>query len=334
MNKLFVWAALLIFGIGGAWYWYQGRGSGAALHPDLYPLYTGVTWGEVQAVSTERGPAYQMQSQPFTDVVNLGEKFVPFEQYYQDKLVKAGWTQDIQEEASGPGSEISVYRKGDQFIVVSYQSTFKVKHADAPSECPCDITFTLASGTQVGPTRAQQQAMREYHDQALDFSLTLPTAVATAQSDADYSVDPSYEYTAFGPGKSIAGVKFSIPKGRAAGTNLSDDTYVSVEHLPAGASCTATAFLDDPRTKAKTLQEGAIAYSAASSTGAAVGNRYEEWVYARKDSPPAGGPCIAVRYFIHYAAIENFPEGTVREFDRTALLQEFDQIRRTLRLAQ
>jgi hypothetical protein len=82
--------------------------------------------------------------------------------------------------------------------------------------------------------------------------------------------------------------------------------------------------------KSQTVKEGVRSYSVASTTDAAVGNRYEEWVYAIPDSHP----CTAVRYFIHYAAIENFPQGAVQEFDKAALLSTFDQIRRTLALPQ
>jgi len=66
----------------------------------------------------------------------------------EEKLTAAGWVRDMSREAGGPGAEVSVYTKGEQFIVVMFQSLFKVKHADAPSECPCDVTFSLMSGTQ------------------------------------------------------------------------------------------------------------------------------------------------------------------------------------------
>jgi hypothetical protein len=74
------------------------------------------------------------------------------------------------------------------------------------------------------------------------------------------------------------------------------------------------------------MNDGEMLYSVASSTGAAAGNRYDETVYAL----PGTNPCIAVRYFIHYGVIENYPAGTVRAFDEAALRSEFDAIRRTL----
>ena len=34
-------------------------------------------------------------------------------------------------------------------VIVFFSSDFKVKNPDAPSECPCDVQFSLISGTQV-----------------------------------------------------------------------------------------------------------------------------------------------------------------------------------------
>ncbi len=333
-NNLLYTIIVLVLVIGG-WYWYANQQIGtASLHPDLYPLYSGATWGEVQAKTTSDGAGYEVVSVPFTDITNLAEKFMPFETYYENTLTAAGWVRDMSREASGPGAEISVYTKGDQFIIVSYHSDFKVDKPDALSECPCDLQFSLMSGTQTGPTPAEIAAARTYRDTALGFTVILPTAISPSKSDSLWSVDSAYEYQAGGPGTSIAGVKFSIPTSLAAGTNLSNDSYISVEHLPAGSppagGCDTAVFMQDPSAQSHTVREGVLSYSVASSTGAAAGNRYEETVYARLDS----SPCIAVRYFIHYAAIQNFPEGEVREFDKTALLEEFDQIRRTLALGK
>lgn len=327
MNKTLLHIIIVSAIVVGGWYWYSNQERDTVtLYADVYPLYAGVSWGEPQRRVTTDGPALEVESVPFTDVTNIAEKAMPFEKYYDDKLIAAGWARDDSRAAGGPGSAIMYYTKGEQFVVVSFFTDFKVKHPDAPSECPCDVQFSLISGTQEGPTPAELQARHIYRDAALGFSVTLPTEIATAKSDLLYSVDTAYEYTAGGPGTAIRGVKFTIPTSIAAGTNLSSDSYVSVEHLPAGQKCDAAAFLVDASAKSRVMKEGVLEYSVASSTDAAVGNRYEETVYARAGS----SPCIAVRYFIHYGAIENYPEGEVREFDKAALLQEFDQIRRTL----
>ncbi len=153
------------------------------------------------------------------------------------------------------------------------------------------------------------------------FSIRLPEG---------YTPDESYRYQEVGPGKDVAGIKFTIPAAVAAGTNLSVDTYLSVEEVPQTLLCTAALFLEKGRgTTAYMIPDGGTDYSVASSTGAGAGNRYDETVYAI----PGTNPCIAVRYFIHYGVIQNYPEGVVREFDETALLAAFGAIRRTLTLA-
>jgi hypothetical protein len=75
----------------------------------------------------------------------------------------------------------------------------------------------------------------------------------------------------------------------------------------------------------ETIDQG-VTYSVSSSMGAGAGNRYEETVYALVGTRP----CFAVRYFVHYGAIENYPSGTIQQFNKQALLKEFDSIRRTL----
>lgn len=147
---------------------------------------------------------------------------------------------------------------------------------------------------------------------------------------AGYTLDESYTYTGLGPVQTIKGTKFAVDPAIVSGTNLSPDSYVSVEPM-AGAvnSCSAEIYLSNARS-AGFVDEGGRRFSVASSTGAAAGNRYEETVFAT----PVQDGCMAVRYFVHYGAIGNYPEGQVKEFDRAALLSQFDQIRRSLTLAQ
>jgi hypothetical protein len=74
------------------------------------------------------------------------------------------------------------------------------------------------------------------------------------------------------------------------------------------------------------ITDNNVEYSFASSTDARAGNRYEEQVWAF----PGTNPCFAIRYFIHYMAIENYPKNTVSEFNRDALIDQFDKIRTLL----
>jgi len=45
-------------------------------------------------------------------------------------------------------------------------------------------------------------------------------------------------------------------------------------------------------------------------------------------------PLYGSAYFVHYGAIENYPQGAVKEFDKAGLLSLFDQIRQTLVIVQ
>ena len=141
-----------------------------------------------------------------------------------------------------------------------------------------------------------------------------------------FSVDASYKYQALGPGKDIAGIKFTIPTTMASGTNLSSfDTGVSVEEIPDAQDCNATLFVY-PGVKAVNITDNNTEYSFVTTSDAGAGNFYEEKVWAM----PGTNPCIAIRYFIHSTNIGNYTPGTVREFDRASLINQFDQMRRSL----
>ncbi|MFM2374822.1 MAG: hypothetical protein RLZZ234_817 [Candidatus Parcubacteria bacterium] len=158
------------------------------------------------------------------------------------------------------------------------------------------------------------------------FSLRLPS-IKSAMSDG-YAIDETFKNTQ-SPKLVIDGVKFTIPRARATTTNLSTDTFVSVEHVRNADVCTANLFFEDAAPALQKTENG-IAYSVATFSGAGAGNRYLETVYAI----PGTNPCVAMRYMVHYTALENYATGTVRAFDQAALTTEFDQIRRTLVLNQ
>ncbi|HEV7448995.1 MAG TPA: hypothetical protein VGP13_00440 [Candidatus Paceibacterota bacterium] len=129
------------------------------------------------------------------------------------------------------------------------------------------------------------------------------TASSTPAGWVVYSDAAGRFSVSYPQGYSANGAVFTIPASLYQGTNLSSDTSISVVDIPQGQDC-----------------------KDASSTDAGAGNRYEETVFA---TPIASG-CLAVRYFVHYGAIENYPQDAVREFDRQALLAQFDAIRATL----
>lgn len=139
-----------------------------------------------------------------------------------------------------------------------------------------------------------------------------------------YGVDEKYIYN-INPNKQIHGVKFLIPNYLRQGTNLSSDTYISVEKIPQEFDCKAGLFLDG-NPVSKDIVENQISYSMASSSGAGAGNRYEEIVYALSGT----NSCVGIRYFIHYGVIQNYDPGTVKEFNMSSIIKEFDLIRSTV----
>lgn len=169
----------------------------------------------------------------------------------------------------------------------------------------------------VAPQPAGSDLTQAYATSSMGFSIRYPQG---------FTLDESYRYQEMGPGKDIAGVKFTIPAPMAAGTNLGSDSYLSIETLPQVQDCKASLFLEGATPREVT--DNGTTYSVASTTGAGAGNRYEETVYAF----PGTNPCLAIRYFVHYSVFENYPSGAVTRFDHTALIGEFDAIRRTLTL--
>ncbi|HET7714586.1 MAG TPA: MliC family protein [Bauldia sp.] len=155
----------------------------------------------------------------------------------------------------------------------------------------------------------------------LGFSLRYPPG---------YAVDGGYVFDGFGPGRDIAGVAFTIPEAMTTGTNLAADTRLSVETMPNAPACVATAFIPGPAENVRILTENNTDYSVAESSEAGAGNVFDTTVYALLGT----SPCLAVRYFVHSANIDNFDPGTVTQFDRNALIAEFDAIRKTLVVGQ
>lgn len=174
---------------------------------------------------------------------------------------------------------------------------------------------------EVVPQPVGSDLSQVYSNQGGEFSVRYPK---------DWTADATYHYTNLGPEEpKIYGVKFSVSDLLTKGTNLSSDTGISVEEMPNMLECTAYPFLISPTAISKETIDG-TAYSVARASDAAAGNRYEETVYALVGT----NPCIAVRYFIHYGAIENYPEGAVTEFDATALRSLFGEVRKTLIINQ
>lgn len=176
------------------------------------------------------------------------------------------------------------------------------------------------------PHQSSATTTKKYLYDNIRFSIILPRfTIAPELSRTDsYAVDETYTYGLI-PGENIQGVKFTIPAQFSEKTNLSKDSYLSVEYIDNVNKCTADIFLEGTHPFSSFTEKG-TAFTAASSTDAGAGNRYEETVYATRSK----NTCFAVRYYIHYSVFENYPAGTVTQFNHQALIEEFDKIRKSL----
>ena len=188
------------------------------------------------------------------------------------------------------------------------------------------IVFVAAAGIFVWKTLPNSKApVQQPAPQPQEMATsTYATTTFSVVYSRDFTADDSHVYDQVNPNKPISGVRFTAPVAMGTGTNLANDTYLSVEQLPRAQNCTGDIYLA-ANVKASEVTESGVKYSLATSSGAAAGNLYEEMVYALSGS----SPCTAVRYYIHSTNIGNYATGTV-EFDRAALLAAFDTIRQSL----
>jgi hypothetical protein len=164
---------------------------------------------------------------------------------------------------------------------------------------------------------AAPEGWKTYTNHVLGYSISYP---------GDWRVVVDYVYPGFGPDHPIKGVAFEIPSTISARTNLSPHlTNVSVESREGRGPCDARRFIPDPADMHDVAEFGRT-WSVATQQDAGAGNRYDIKVFVVKNS----SPCLAVRYFIHFMAFENYTPGSVRRFDRAALIRQFDAVRKTL----
>jgi len=233
--------------------------------------------------------------------------------FYQGSVtltLSDGRTKTLPQAASGSGSRYA--EADDTFVFWGKGNTAFITEGGSQTQT---YTGCIAVAPDTTKTLSQIYATTS----ALGFTFRFPQ---------NYVVDQNYKYQELGANKTIAGVKFTVPAPATLGTNLSKDTYISVEVQPKASTCSADLFLE---TKAvSTFADSGTTYSVATSSDAAAGNRYDEAVFAI----PGSSPCTAVRYFIHSTNIGNYDPGTIQEFDRVGLINEFDNIRRSLVLGR
>ncbi len=276
-------------------------------------MWTKIVIGAIALVVLGAGAVYYFKGNPLEKPVNSvtfvceADKTIKAD-FYTDKVslvLSDGRTFTLPQVISGSGARYAT--ENESFVFWNKGDTaFITEGAQGDTFKNCDVVVP------------GEEARTAYASSTMGVTIKYPKS---------YTLDAAYQYVGF-PNKPISGVKIVIPTTMATGTNLSTDTGISVEQLPRARNCSADIYITDD-VRATEVTEDGVVYSVASTSGAGAGNFYEETVYAIPDSKP----CTALRYFIHSTNIGNYPEGTVREFDKAALIAAFDKIRQSLVLA-
>jgi hypothetical protein len=118
-----------------------------SLNPDVYPLYGGLSWSNASSTDEYSNlVGYEVSASAAKNISNIAEVSSPFEKYYSEKLESLGWTVDNSLAAGGPGSDITAYKKGSEYIIIRFDTNFKGTKANEPVQCPCDVAFYVFSG--------------------------------------------------------------------------------------------------------------------------------------------------------------------------------------------
>jgi hypothetical protein len=125
-------------------------------------------------------------------------------------------------------------------------------------------------------------------------------------------------------------IRFNVPQKSLEGSNLGEAAVIigaSKENAIVN-ECLATSseIENEKRLDEKKILSGAD-FSIFQGLGAAAGNRYDTTDYRTiKDKV-----CYEITLLLHYGDIHNYPEGTVKEFDRTKILEMLGRVADTFK---
>ena len=156
-----------------------------------------------------------------------------------------------------------------------------------------------------------------YVDPQGRFSLTYPDDFAPAHYNAA-------QVTKIPPDFSLQ----YIDTQQLTTTNLNEVYYLlGISDDPQQVTtCTGSLNFEQPETELGTTTINGVDYTKSQGGGVGAGNIYEQVYYRGLHN----GSCVEITYFVHYGNIGNYPPGAVKEFDRTALYQELDEITASL----
>ena len=171
--------------------------------------------------------------------------------------------------------------------------------------------FSLA--VALAPALAATGPTKPYHDRH-GFALRLPVNASVetdTQENGQLDLIPT------------AAVVVSLDPNPFKGTNLGDASVsVGVSNDPAIVEACKAGQAAQGEKPAGTATLGGVKFTRFTFEDAGAGNRYGSTVYRGM----AGGNCYELVEFLHWAAIENFSPGAIKEFDRAKIEAELHAI--------
>ncbi len=168
---------------------------------------------------------------------------------------------------------------------------------------------------------------------ATSMPTSMPAKPATSliyrNDEAGYTVQYPKGFFAVESGRNplnmnetFSGIFFNFPSSFVLGTNLSKESFISVE-TKVEIACTPKDFLmaGNPGSTS-TIQADGLTFKGQSASDAAAGNRYNETVYTTLHK----NVCYGIRLFLHSGNIDNYDPGTVRAFDQAKIESLFKEM--------
>jgi len=116
----------------------------------IYPLYPNLSWNNKIEHSDTFYDGLKIIGFKIDSKNIISDDYykldVSFDKYYDDKLSSLGWTRETKYDADGAGSSSRVYKKGEKYIMLSYDSTAINQIPNEPLSCPCNMSFSIFYG--------------------------------------------------------------------------------------------------------------------------------------------------------------------------------------------
>jgi membrane-bound inhibitor of C-type lysozyme len=214
----------------------------------------------------------------------------------------------IRYEATSTGADLLFVGKGDYGSFTNSASTTDTRYAQ------CTAANVSPSSTSGFDT---------YPDLSKTFTFQFPTDFSVAGIEPGYG--PNWSAPATTTGMVLA--EIDVPQSYEPGTNFGNAWLTVGTSADSQAVADCTTNLEGQQATSTPVTIGGVNYTVLAFAGAGAGNRYDTTSYRTvKD-----GQCYAIEYTIHYGVFENYPKGSVKQFDEQKVANALDQVIQSFR---